>query len=46
MPNALSHGKEHMGLRVLVSHRTDAQLAVLSDFDKDVLEVYKTDLVV
>lgn len=41
--DALSHREEHMGLRVLVSLCTDAQLAALSDFDKEVLEAYKID---
>lgn len=41
--NALSRKEDHMDMRLLISLRVDKQLAVLSDFDREVLEAYKVD---
>lgn len=42
VPDALSRKEEHISLNVLISLRADAQVAGLSNFDKDVLKAYKS----
>lgn len=43
VPDALSRKEEHMSLNVLIFLPANAQVAGLSDFDRDILEAYKSD---